>query len=418
MRGAARCICKPMSEFEIIRLGHQGDGIAAGPVFAALTLPGEIVSGTLEGTRLNDVRIVTPSEGRVRPPCRHFKSCGGCQLQHAKDDFVASWKVDVVRHALAAQGLDAEFRSVITSPERSRRRASFSVRRTKKAALAGFHGRASGAIVEIPDCHLLQKELLGAVEIAKSLAMLAGSRKGEMSVTATTSNAGLDIAVSGGKPLDGSLRMALGQEAERFGLARLSWDSELAAQREPPTQTFGRAQVVPPFGAFLQATHEGEAALLVCISEIVGDAADVIDLFSGCGTFSIPLAENAQVHAVEGDADMVAAMDAGWRRAQGLKRLTHEARDLFRRPLQPDELKKFGAVVLDPPRAGAEAQVAELAKSGIGKIAYVSCNPVSFARDIKTLHDAGYEVDWVQVVDQFRWSSHVELVARLTLKSA
>lgn len=417
MRRAVRCICMPMSEFEIIRLGHQGDGIAEGPVFAALTLPDEIVTGTLDGTRLNDVRIVTPSEDRVRPPCRHFKSCGGCQLQHARDEFVAGWKADVVRHALAAQGLEAEFRAVITSPERSRRRARFSVRRTKKGALSGFHGRASGAIVEIPDCHLLRKELLAAVEIAKSLAVLAGSRKAEMSVTATTSNVGLDISVTGGKSLDGPLRMQLGQEAERHGLARLSWDGELAAQREPPAQTFGRAHVVPPFGAFLQATHAGEAALLASIVEIVGDAQDVIDLFSGCGTFSLPLAENAQVHAVEGDADMVAAMDAGWRKAQGLKRLTHEARDLFRRPLQPDELKKFGAAVIDPPRAGAEAQVAELAKSGVKKIAYASCNPVSFARDVKVLCDAGYGIDWVQVVDQFRWSSHVELVASLTLKS-
>lgn len=416
MRAQHRCICRAMSEFEIIRLGHQGDGIAEGPVFAALTLPGETVSGVLDGSRLNEVRIVTPSENRVRPPCRHFKSCGGCQLQHASDEFVANWKVDVVRTALSAQGLEADFRPIITSPERSRRRASFSVRRTKKGAMAGFHGRASGAIVEIPDCHLLHPDLLAARKVAESLAVLAGSRKGEMTVTATTSKAGLDVAVTGGKPLDGPLRMLLGQEVERQRLARLSWDGELAAQREPPMQQFGVARVVPPFGAFLQATPEGEAALLAGIREVVGDASKVIDLFAGCGTFSLPLAETALVHAVEGDAEMVAAMDAGWRSAQGLKLLTHEARDLYRRPLQPDELKKFEVAVIDPPRAGAEAQVAELAKSKIAKIAYASCNPVSFARDVKTLQAAGYALDWVQVVDQFRWSAHVELVASLSLK--
>ncbi|GGH28955.1 23S rRNA m(5)U-1939 methyltransferase [Cribrihabitans marinus] len=398
----------------IERLGHQGDGVAAGPLFAPRCLPGEVVSGIADGDRLRDIRVEAPSGDRVAAPCRHYKSCGGCQLQHASDGFVAGWKVDVVRAALAAQGVETAFRPILTSPPRSRRRATLSARRTKKGALAGFHGRASDVIVEIPDCHLLDPALMAALPAAEALAVLGGSRKGELSVAATLSAAGLDVAVSGGKPLHGPLELSLAQACERLGLARLAWDGEVIAMRAPPVQRFGRAEVVPPPGAFLQATAHGEAALLAAVREILGEAGRVADLFAGCGTFSLPLAERAEVHAVEGAAEMTDALDKGWRGAEGLKRVTTEFRDLFRRPLLADELARFDAVVLDPPRAGAEAQVTELARSRVPVIAYVSCNPVSFARDARTLTGAGYALDWVQVVDQFRWSPHVELAARFT----
>lgn len=403
-----------MTEYRIIRLGHQGDGIAQGPVFAPMTLPGEVVTGTINGDRLTDIRIVTPSENRVAAPCRHYKACGGCQVMHAADDFVASWKVDVVRAALFAQGIEAEFRPILTSPPRSRRRAAISARRTKKGALAGFHARASDTLIEIPDCQLLLPALLDALPLAEALAIAGGSRKGELTVQVTQSEGGLDVMVTGGKPLDGSLRVALASEVERFRLARLVWDDELVGMRLPPVQRFGLARVVPPPGAFLQATAEGEAALLASVAEAVGDASRIVDLFAGCGTFALPLAASAEVHAVEGDAAMVKALDLGWRQADGLKRVTAEARDLFRRPLLPDELKRYDAAVIDPPRAGAEAQVAALAQAGIGRIGFVSCNPVTFARDAKTLLSAGYRLEWVQVVDQFRWSSHVELAAAFT----
>ena len=407
-----------MEDITIIRLGHQGDGIAEGPVFAAMTLPGEVVRGTLEGNRLTDPRIVTPSPDRVAAPCRHYKSCGGCQLQHASDAFVADWKVDVVRQALSAQGLNAEFRPIVTSAPKTRRRASLSVRRTKKGAMAGFHARASDVIIPIPDCQLLHPDLMAAIPVAEKLAMIGGSRKGELSVLATLSETGLDISVTGGKPLDDALRVALSAVTETHKPARLAWDGEVIGQREPPVQRFGKALVAPPPGAFMQATPDGEAALLSAVREIVADAAQVADLFSGCGTFALPLAERAEVHAVEGEAAMVAALDLGWRRAQGLKKVSHEARDLFRRPLMPDELRKCDAVVIDPPRAGAEAQVKELAQSEVPVIAFVSCNPVTFARDAKILTENAFDLTWVQVVDQFRWSTHVELVACFRRKSA
>ncbi|WP_425044934.1 class I SAM-dependent RNA methyltransferase [Primorskyibacter sp. S87] len=406
-------------KFEITRLGHLGDGVADGPVYAPRTLPGEIVSGQQNGPQLTDVRIETPSPHRIQAPCRHYRACGGCQLQHADDGFVAGWKQEIVRLAMAAHGLESSLRPIVTSPIQSRRRATFAARRTKKGALVGFHGRASGIITEIPDCQLLDPELLAAIPVAEELARVGASRKNALAVTVTISKAGLDIAVSGGKPLDGPLELSLAQVTEQFGLARLAWEGEQIAMRHPPTQSFGNAQVVPPPGAFLQATREGETALLAGVKEITAGARRIVDLFAGCGTFTLPLAEQAELHAYEGDRDMIRALDAGWRNAQGLKKVTSITRDLFRRPLMPDELNPFGAAfeaaVVDPPRAGADAQISQLAQARTPVIAYVSCNPVTFARDAAVLTGAGYILDWVQVVDQFRWSPHVELVAALNL---
>ncbi|WP_299956059.1 class I SAM-dependent RNA methyltransferase [uncultured Roseobacter sp.] len=403
-----------MTEFVIKHLGLQGDGVAEGPVFAPLTLPGETVTGQLEGSALQDVKVLTPSDRRVAPPCRHFKSCGGCQLQHADDDFVAAWKVDVVRRALEAQGLETVFRPIQASPAQSRRRAGFAARRTKKGALAGFHGRGSDTIVAIPDCKLVAPEVLDGMQVAETLATAGASRKTPLSVMVTTTKTGLDVAVSNGKPLDGPLRQQLAAICDQMGLARLTWADEVVAMRTPPIHALDGIDIAPPPGAFLQATGHGEAALLAAVQEITDGAMRIIDLFAGCGTFALPLARTAEVHAVEGASEMIAALDQGWRKAKGLKRVTSEVRDLFRRPLLPDEMTKAQAIVLDPPRAGAEAQIIELAKTTTPRIAYVSCNPVSFARDAKVLLNAGFTLDWVKVVDQFRWSAHVELAASFT----
>lgn len=398
----------------IERLGLKGDGIAAGPVFVPRTLPGEEVEGDIDGDQIAAPRIVTPSPDRVSPPCRHYKSCGGCALQHASDAFVAEWKEAAVKFALTAQGLSAPMRPIATSPAQSRRRATLSARRTKKGALVGFHGRASDTLVEVPDCLLLDPALKAALLAIEALCLAGGSRRGEMKAQVALSTGGIDMAVSGGKPLDGPLRIELAGLATRFDLARLTWDGEQVVERRPAQQVFGTTRVTVPAGAFLQATPQGEAALVAAVTEAVGPARHVADLFAGCGTFALALADKAEVHAVEGAPDMLAALDQGWRRAQGLKRVTIEARDLFRRPLLPDELKRFDAVVIDPPRAGAEAQVAELARSDVRRIAAVSCNPVTFARDARVLVDSGFSLDWVQVVDQFRWSPHIELAAQFT----
>lgn len=400
-----------MEQFRITRLGHHGDGIAEGPLFAPLTLPDEIITGTVDGKTITDIKIVTPSDQRVKPICTHYKSCGGCQLMHAADDFVAQWKVDVVKTALAAHGIETDLRPCLTSPTGSRRRATFSARRTKKGASVGFHARGSDVIVEIPNCKLLTPALIAAQPVIAELTKITASRKGELSVSVTQTANGLDISVTGGRDLDGPLHIILGQFCETHKFARLSWNDDTVALRAAPIQTFASVQVVPPAGSFLQATKEGEQDLVTTVADIVGTAPKIVDLFSGCGTFSLPLAHKAEVHAVEGSAAMIAALDQGWRKSTGLKKVTSEARDLFRRPLLPDELNKFDAIVIDPPRAGAEAQIAEIAGSTVSKIAYVSCNPTTFARDAAQLISAGYSLTFVQTVDQFRWSSHIELVA-------
>ena len=338
----------------IERLGHQGDGIAPGPVFVARALPGEEVEGRRDGDRLLEPKIVTPSSDRVAAPCPHYRGCGGCGLQHDSDDFVAAWKLGVVRQALTAQGIEAEFRDVITSPPMSRRRATVAARRTKKGAMAGFYGRASGVITEIPNCHLLRPALIAGLPVAEELAKLGGSRKGALAVTLTETENGLDVLARGGKALDGRLRMDLAALAEAHDLARIAWEDEVIATRHPPEQVFGPVRVSPPPGAFLQATREGEAALLAAIEEITDGAKRIADLFCGSGTFSLPLARRATVHAVEAVPEMLSALDRGWRHAQGLRQVTTEARDLFRRPLRPDELAAHDAIVIDPPRAGAQ----------------------------------------------------------------
>lgn len=403
-----------MSELTVERLGHLGDGIAAGPVFVPRCLPGERVEGEIDAGRMAAPRILTPSPHRVAPPCPHYGACGGCSVQHADDAFVAAWKLGIVRTALEAQGLETEFRPPHLSPARSRRRAVFSAKRTRKGALVGFHGRASATLTDVPGCAVIAPGLQAVRPAIAEMALCGGSRKGELSVTVTACEAGPDIAVSGGKPLDLPLRSALAEIAERHGIARLSWQDEIVALRAAPIQRFDGIAVTPPPGAFLQATAEGEAALRAAVCDAVGDTRHVADLFAGCGTFALPLARQAEIHAVEGAAALTEALAAGWRGASGLKRVTVETRDLFRRPLQPEELARFDALVIDPPRAGAAAQMAQIAASRPGRIAAVSCNPVTFARDAARLVAGGFRLDWVQLVDQFRWSAHVELAARFS----
>ena len=403
-----------MAQFTIRELGRQGDGIAEGPVFVARALPGEVIEGDIEDGRIARPRIVTPSDDRVSPPCKHFKTCGGCQMQHAADPLLAHWKTGIVADALAREGLEPPLREMLTSPPRSRRRAKFAARRTKSGAMAGFRGRGSHTLVDVMDCHLITPELAKCLPFARAATALGGSRKGEMSFHCTATPNGLDVHVSGGKPLDDGLRAHLPQLATQHGVLRLVWDDELVAQSEPPVQVIGHAKVNMPSGAFLQATLHAESALQTCVREIVQDAKEIADLFSGCGTFALDLAQDAPVRAFEGDKSMTRACQDGANYAGLRYPVKAITRDLFQDPLTAAELNAFDAVVLDPPRAGALAQSEELAQSDVPVISYVSCDPASFARDVSVLVKAGFSLDWVQPVDQFRWSPHVELAAKLT----
>ena len=411
------------------RLDRRGEGVAGG-VRVARALPGEVVVGEVSAgampdgrtaaPRIASPRILEPSAERVRARCPHYGACGGCSLMHASDPFVAAWKVERVRRALAARGLDAAVAGLATSPPMSRRRAVLSGRRLKRGAVVGFHARASDAVTAIPLCRLLLPSLVAVLPACEAIVAAGASRRGEMSLTLTDAPEGVDVAVTGGRALDAALREGLGGiaraggEPSRPGIARLCWDGEVVAQSAAPAQRFGAARVVPPPGAFLQATREGEAALLAVVRAGLAGAGRVADLFSGCGTFALPLARAAEVHAVEADAAMLGALAAGWRGSACLRRVTTEARDLSRRPLSGEELAGFDAAVMDPPRAGAPAQAAALAAHGPPRVAFVSCDPASFARDAAVLVAGGYAMGPVHVVDQFRWSAHVEVAAILT----
>lgn len=403
----------------IDRLGHLGDGVGLGPdgpVYAAQMLPGEVVEGEAQGDRILNPRILTPSPDRVRPPCVHARTCGGCLMQHAADPYVATWKQGIVAGALAGQGLTARFLPMHTSPPRSRRRAVLTGRRTKNGVLLGFHARGSDLLVAVPNCQLLHPDLIATFPALESLVRVGGTRSTELQLTVTRSLAGPDVVVAGGRELTADLRMDLARLEETHNLARLTWGDEMVALRAQPMQRFGGVLVTPPPGAFLQATAEGESALLRAVALAIGPARHVADLFAGVGTFALPLAERADVLAVEGDPAMTAALEKAHRNAAApLKRITVQTRDLFRRPMEPDELRGLDAVVIDPPRAGAEAQTERLAAARVPVIASVSCNPVTFSRDARLLIRAGYHLDWVQVIDQFRWSSHVELAARFVM---
>ncbi len=406
-----------MVELTIGSLGHLGDGVArlnGQDVFVAFALPGELIDGDVSGNRVEKPRILTPSVDRIKPACKHFKSCGGCVAQHARDEVLANWKVQQVKTTLAMSDIETEFRPIITSAPRSRRRATFTGRRSKSGTVLGFHQRGSNALIDLQECALVTPQLWAAGAGLRALILLGASRKAELRLTVTDTLNGADVDVADAKPLTPQQVAELGQIATAHKFSRVTWNGDVVVQMSPPYHKMGNARVVPPPGAFLQATEDGERALLAAVTEAVGGALKIADLFSGCGTFALPLSEHAEVLAVEGDDDMTQAMLQGWRGAGGLHKIDGVTRDLFRRPLMAAELKGIEAVVIDPPRAGAQAQIHEIAKSQVDRIAFVSCNPTTFARDASHLIEAGFRLNWLQVVDQFRWSAHVEMVGLFT----
>ena len=402
-----------MSEgVDIARLGAQGDGIAADGTYVPFALPGERVRISRLGARGWPERVLEPAPARVAPPCPQFTRCGGCAMQHAADDLVAEWKRAALVSALAARGIeDVAIRAMVTVPAGARRRIAVAAGRGKKGVRIGFHARGGTEIVPVAACPVAHPDLVAVLPRLEELALKGATRRAPVRITLTRSRAGIDAAVTEAKALDGPGTALLAGAAARAGLARLAWNGAVAVTLAAPVQVFGRARVVPPPGAFLQPTDEGEAALAAAVSEAVGDAARVADLFAGSGTFALRLAERAEVLAVEGEAEALAALDAGWRGCPGLRAVRAVRRDLFARPLRPAEMAGLEALVLDPPRAGARAQAGVLAEGGPARLAYVSCNPASFARDARILIDGGYALDWVQPVDQFRWSPHLELAA-------
>jgi 23S rRNA (uracil1939-C5)-methyltransferase len=401
----------------ITSLGAQGDGVAehdGRKIFVPMALPGETATADIEGDRTINVKIVTPSPERMAPRCSHYGECGGCSLQHVPEAAYLDFKRSQVVQALSFQRIEAEVDPVTPIAPHTRRRAVFAAARNGKTVVVGFHGRRSHRIVPIRDCAVITPGLLSLLPRLEKLAAIAAPQKDALTITATETATGFDVALTGvarGFPADNRIRLV--QVASELGLARVSVNGEVAIEQAPPTVRAGAGRLSPPPGGFLQACEPSEAAMLALVKETVGDARKVLDLFAGAGTFALPLASTATVHAVESDETALAALDRAARKAQGLKPVTTEKRDLFRRPLTREELKRFDAAVIDPPRAGAEAQSRELAASGLKRIAMVSCNAQTFARDLRLLLDGGYRVRRIVPIDQFLWSPHIEIVAAL-----
>lgn len=403
-----------MNETLVIdRLGRRGDGIAdspSGEVFVPYALPGETVRAVVDGERGQLVEIIAPARSRIAAICPLFTRCGGCAAQHIEPGLYSEWKRRQVVAALRRAGIEAPVAEMVDAHGAGRRRVTFHARRDGAGMAVGFMAARSHDLVAVEACPVLAPGLAHAPAVAQLLANRLGGANKPLDIQLTASEAGLDVDIRGHGPAGDRLRLALTQAAERLDLARLSMHGEVIVERRPPLQRMGKALVAPAAGGFLQATAAGEETLAALVLAALPKGRRVADLFAGCGPFSFRLAERMQVLAVESDRAAMQALAKGAGATQGLKPIATETRDLFRRPLLEHELDGFDAIVLDPPRAGAEAQARRLAAAKVGTVIYVSCDAGSFARDAAILLAGGYALEGVTPVDQFRYSAHIELV--------
>lgn len=384
-------------------LGHKGEGIAhieGQRIFVPFGLPGESVLVTRDGERGTLVEVLTPSPDRAAPFCPHFGACGGCQLQHLAPAAYRAFKTSLIETPLRQAGIDARVDKFVEAGGVGRRRATLHARKDA----AGYMRLRSHDLLDLDTCPILVPALRPASEIARAI----GAMIGPCDVSFTATDTGIDVSVrSATKGLKGDRLIALGN---RFRLARLAFNGEMLFLAQMPRVTMGRGNVELPVGSFLQATIAAEEALAAYVVSAVGKAKSVADLFCGVGPFALRLAEKSTVFAADSDRPAIAALDKAVRHARGLKAVTARARDLFRDPLTRFELD-YDCVVLDPPRAGADAQVREIAVSRLTHVVMVACDPKSFARDAATLLKSGFSMSNLTAFDQFVWSSHIEIAA-------
>jgi 23S rRNA (uracil1939-C5)-methyltransferase len=389
---------------EIIRIAAKGDGVTA---------DGRHVPGAVPGDRLDADGQLIPGLHHVVPPCRHFSTCGGCQLQHADESALARFVTERVVHAAEGQGIIAEtVAPAHLSPPQARRRATLHAQRHGKAVLLGFHEARSHQIVDIGECPILRRELSALVApLRKMLALWSGKFAADIELVLV--DQGVVCGIKGIRAGGLAQTEAMLDFARDNALARLTVDDgfgpETVWEPQPATITLGGVPVGFPAGAFLQATDDGEAALVAAAQEWLAGVTPIADLFSGLGTFALALAGPQKVLAAEAARDAHLACQQAARRSG--KPVFPQHRDLFRNPLLADEIGKFGAILLDPPRAGAREQVEQIAQSTVSRVVYISCNPASWAKDAKRLVEGGFVLQEVRPVGQFRWSTHVELAS-------
>jgi 23S rRNA (uracil1939-C5)-methyltransferase len=411
-------------EIDIVELGGRGDGIGhheGQPVFVPGTVPGDRVVARVDGRKSDGLaatclHLLTAGPGRVTPVCGHFGECGGCSVQHIEADRYKEWKRGQLVSALRRAGFGEELVApMICIAPGTRRRAAFAFLRRRADLLLGFHARASHQLADVTECPLLAAPLLELLPPLRVLLreIVEDGRDGDAIVTLTEN--GLDVLIEAEARLDLFDRERLAAFAESIDLARLSWrrpghgQIEPLAHRRPSLVRFAGISVDLPPGAFLQPSPEGEQALASLVFDAIGAGSPIADLFAGCGSFTFPLAQKAFVHAVEGEPAAAQALKTAAEHSGA--RVSVECRDLAHRPLLADELKRFKAVLFDPPRVGAAAQTEQLAESGPPVVVAVSCNPATLARDARTLARGGYRLIRATPVDQFPWSAHLEAVA-------
>jgi 23S rRNA (uracil1939-C5)-methyltransferase len=397
----------------ISELGWHGDGVAefdGKKIYVPRTLAGETVRAAVTGSRAAVLEILEASADRIEPMCPHFSLCGGCAVQHLAGGPYGTWKRRVIEVALANRQVEAAVEPLIEAHGNGRRRVTLHVRYENDQVLAGFMQAYSHRLIDIDHCPILVPELASATSIARDLAAAMTNNQKPLDIQLTATETGLDCAIRGGGELDLDGRMNLSDCANAHDLARISLDGELVLQRRSPTLTFGAAKLALPPGGFLQATKAGEDALTALVLEAFGDAGKVVDLYCGVGPFALRLAETRSVLAIDSDGEAIAALGQAADNTPGQKPVTTEVRDLAKNPLFKDELKGYDAVIFDPPRAGAEAQVLEIIDAKVATVVAVSCNPASFANDASLLTGSGYRLEKVTPIDQFRFAGHVEMV--------
>ena len=394
---------------EVVRVAARGEGVTADGRHVALSAPGDRVRGD---------HVVRRGPHHQEPPCRHFPTCGGCQLQHLDDESWARFLTDRIASALDQHGLTTDIRRPHLSPPRTRRRATLHAERRGRQVLVGFTQSGSHALVDLIECQVLLPELFALLQPLRGLLASLLPKSGRSNVQLAWTDQGVDVTIERVSADNLEVIEALTGFAQRHGLARLALDEGMGPEPrwepEPITVTLGGVPVAFPEGAFLQATDDGEAALVAAVREICGDAGAIADLFAGLGTFTFAFPE-AKIYAAEAARDAIISLKSAANLAQRTVFADH--RDLYRRPVTAENLNRFDAVILDPPRAGAKDQVQQIAAATTPRIAYVSCNPSTFARDAQTMCEGGYTLDWVQPVGQFRWSTHVELAACFSRQS-
>ncbi|CAN1491518.1 TrmA SAM-dependent methyltransferases related to tRNA (uracil-5-)-methyltransferase [Rhabdaerophilaceae bacterium] len=410
----------PVEMLEITSVGARGDGFALVEgirVTVPFALAGERVTITRDGERGTLIDLHNPSSERIDPVCPHFMRCGGCSVQHWQASSVAAWKRERVVSALHRLKIDADVRPTRDAHGVGRRRITLHVRFPKVAGgpiEAGFMQARSHALVDLDSCPLLVPALASAPDLARGIGHILRGLAKPLDVQVTASDQGLDLDIRGCGPLAEPFRQKLIAFAKTHDLARLTLHGERLVEERMPSLSYEGVQAFLPAGSFLQATAEAERVLAEFASETLVGAKHVADLFCGLGPFALRLSRHMKVTAMDSDKGAIETLQRSIRANPGGRPMVAEARDLFRRPVYAHELKAFDAVLLDPPRQGAEMQVREIAKSKLARVVSISCDPESFARDAKHLVDAGFTLGAVTPVDQFRHSAHVEMMAALT----